>query len=301
MEKENIIINFLLYIHDVTTAVPSAEVNLFADDTCAFVISKDSSDLKQRLQVAADELSSWFDKWLLSINTEKSVIMLIKSPRASSVEVAISGKVLPQVSSHKHIGLVFNDQLTWSNHVDLVMSRVSSQLGLLHRLKGIWPKLAIRTIYLTCIRPKIEYASVAWSGLSVCDSDRLEKLQRRAARLITGLPCRSNTPRAILLARAGLTSLQKRRQGRRLLLAARCFNDVPAHMPASLPHWFELTKPVRARTLQNGAAFRLPRAKKSYLKNSPFFLSFSAWSSLSLYVVLTSYSEAKKFIKSEYS
>ena len=92
VEKENIIINFLLYINDVTTAVPSAEVNLFADDTSAFVISKDSSDLKQHLQVAADQLSSWFDKWLLSINIEKSVIMLIKSPRASSssVEVTIS-------------------------------------------------------------------------------------------------------------------------------------------------------------------------------------------------------------------
>ena len=122
--------------------------------------------------------------------------MVIKFPRTSlpPVTVNIYDTPLTQVSSHKHIGLVFNDKLTWSDHTDLVVHRVSSKLGLLRRLQHSWPSLALRTIYLTCIRPSIEYGVVAWGGLSKGDSDRLEKCQRRAARIITGLPCRSDTP-----------------------------------------------------------------------------------------------------------
>ena len=102
--------------------------------------------------------------------------MVIKSPRTSlpPVTVNIDDTPLTQVSSHKHIGLVFNDKLTWSDHTDLVVHRVPSKLGLLRRLQHSWPSLALRTIYLTCIRPSIEYGVVAWGGLSKGDSDRLE-------------------------------------------------------------------------------------------------------------------------------
>ena len=155
---------FLLYINDVAESVKSAEVNLFADDTSAYILEKkDPSTIVERLQVAANELSSWFSTWLLSINTDKSSVIFIKSPRTSlpPVTVNIYDTPLTQVSSHKHIGLVFNDKLTWSDHTDLVVHRVSSKLGLLRRLQHSWPSLALRTIYLTCIRPSIEYGVVA--------------------------------------------------------------------------------------------------------------------------------------------
>ena len=45
---------------------------------------------------------------------------------------------------------------------------------------------ARRSVYLTSVRPILEYAQLAWSGLSATDSRKLERLQRRAARLITG-------------------------------------------------------------------------------------------------------------------
>ena len=143
---------------------------------------------------------------------------------------------------------------------------------------------------------------MAWSGLTTTDCNRLEKLQRRAARLIAGLYVRHQTPNDVLLARAGVSSLQQRRQGQQLLFASQCFNDrIPAHLKEGLPHWFASSKSARAQSLRNCASFRLPRAKKNYLKSSPFYLSFSAWNALPPSVLSVSFSQVRQYIKSEYS
>lgn len=43
-------------------------------------------------------------------------------------------------------------------------------------------------MYITFVRPILEYASVVWDGCSQYDIDKLEKVQLYAARIITGLP-----------------------------------------------------------------------------------------------------------------
>ena len=52
----------------------------------------------------------------------------------------------------------------------------------------------MRKIYMTCIRPSLEYAAVARSALNAGGASRLESVQRHATRLISGLPRSSNTP-----------------------------------------------------------------------------------------------------------
>ena len=45
-------------------------------------------------------------------------------------------------------------------------------------------------MYVTFVRPILEYASVVWDGCSISDTEKLEKVQLRvyAARIVTGLP-----------------------------------------------------------------------------------------------------------------
>ena len=43
-------------------------------------------------------------------------------------------------------------------------------------------------MYVTFVRPLLEYVSVVWDGCSIFDSDKLEKVQLYAVRIVTGLP-----------------------------------------------------------------------------------------------------------------
>ena len=58
----------------------------------------------------------------------------------------------------------------------------------------------------------MEYASLVWAGLSKTEANRLEKCNRSAPRLIAKISIQADLPRRLLLARAGLESLEVRRK-----------------------------------------------------------------------------------------
>ena len=84
----------------------------------------------------------------------------------------------------------------------------------------------------------------------------------------------SSTPPNILLARAGLLPLARRREVEQAIFAFRFrHGSLPAHITDTLSHW--TSKFVRSSSLRSSMSFRLPRARKSCLKQSPLYLSLS--------------------------
>ena len=128
------------------------------------------------------------------------------------VYVSIYATPIMQVTMHKHLGLTLDCRLSWALHTSAVIFTASQKIGLLCRLHHHLPPLVIQSMSVTCIRPAIELASVAWSGVSTTDAEQLERAQRSAARLIAGAKVAGRLPRELLLARAGLDSLQQRHQ-----------------------------------------------------------------------------------------
>ena len=103
--------------------------NLFADDTSLYVANGDPTILATKLQQAVDNLSEWLDNWLLSVNIEKTALLIIrkKGMPAIHITVRICGDVIHQVNKHKHLGLILNSTLTWKDHVDYVFTTAARQ------------------------------------------------------------------------------------------------------------------------------------------------------------------------------
>ena len=71
-------------------------------------------------------------------------------------------------------------------------------------------------MYLTFIRPFLEYAVEVWDNCTLADSERLEKIQLEAARIVTGL-----TSYASILSiykETGWDKLSVRREKRKLII-----------------------------------------------------------------------------------
>ena len=164
--------------------------------------------------------------------------------------------------------------------MDSIITAAARRIGLLRHFRKRLPSLSIRHIYCISVRPALEYASAAWSGLSAADAARLELLQRHTAQLISNIPARSDTPHAIILPRAGLQSLDARRDVELAVLAYKFIHrQLPNHLLANFSHW--LDKPARSRSLRSSNSIRLPRPRRALLKSSPLYLSlFSLWNSL---------------------
>ena len=148
---------FIIYMNDIASLSVQDQAsftNLFADDTSLYVANGDPTMLATELQQAVDNLSEWFDNWLLNVNIEKTALLILrkKGMPAIPITVRICGDVIHQVNKHKHLGLILNSTLTWKDHVDYVCSKAAQRIGLLHRIRKRLSALAIRSVYLTSVR-----------------------------------------------------------------------------------------------------------------------------------------------------
>ena len=278
---------FSIYMNDIPSCASlGGSTNLFADDTSSFVADKSLSSLSIKLQGCVDTLSSWFDSWLLSVNTLKSAFMVLRSRRmpSSTLQLSVNGCAITQVSTHRHLGLVLNESLSWSDHVDFVVSKASTRIGFLRRLKHKTSPLVVRDLYMYCIRPILEYAHVAWAGLSVANDCQLEKCNRNAARLIASISPSAGLSHEVILARAGLSTLSSRRQVAQSLFVRRLLTGKqPYHIRAAAFAWLSSHRPANAHNMvlrDRDGRLRLPRPKKNCLKLSPFYSAFSVWNSM---------------------
>ena len=93
---------------------------------------------------------------------------------------------IAEVPNHKHLGLNISKDGTHHTHIDLITEKAYRRLNILRRFKFILDRKTLETIYLTYIRPLLEYADVFWDDNTTYLVDKIEKVQMEAARIVTG-------------------------------------------------------------------------------------------------------------------
>ena len=85
------------------------------------------------------------------------------------------------------MGVIVDALLRFHNHVDLVVGRTSSMINNLLRSTVCRGKEFMTTLWVSHVRPLIEYGSCVWNVGYLGDMRRLESLQRRWTREVDGL------------------------------------------------------------------------------------------------------------------
>ena len=88
------------------------------------------------------------------------------------------------VSSAKYLGVTISDHLSWSTHIDNITKSANQTLGFLKRNIRAHNKDLKSVAYKTMVRPQLEYASTVWSPHTDTDIQKVEAVQRRAARWV---------------------------------------------------------------------------------------------------------------------
>ena len=90
-----------------------------------------------------------------------------------------------EVTSHKHLGLVFSNDCTWHEHLDYIKTKAWVRIHIMRKLKFKLDRRSLQTIYFSFIRPVIEYSDVVWDNCTRYEANELEKIQIEAARIVT--------------------------------------------------------------------------------------------------------------------
>ena len=126
----------------------------------------------------------------------------------------------------------------------------------------------LNKIYTTFILPTLEYASEVWDGCTLADSERLEKVQFEAARIVTGLP--SYASRESLLFETGWELLKERRERKKLITFYKIHHNIA---PDFLVNIISPLKRENVRNLRNQndytlSNYRLESTRVSYIPST---------------------------------
>jgi hypothetical protein len=202
-------------VNDVTHNIES-DIHLFADDTSLMEIIDNYNVSYAKLNRDLVRLSLWAEKWMITFNAAKTVYIKISRNTFPAPEpiLKLNGVVIKETTNHKHLGLTFNKTLTWSDHIDNLVSKASKCVGLLQRICRDIPRECLEILYKSMIRPILEYGDIIFDGCPDTLVKRLENVQRQAA--LTCTSAYRHTKHVNLLAELGWPPLSLRRKHHRL-------------------------------------------------------------------------------------
>ena len=199
---------FLIYINDLLDDISSGG-KLFADDAKIFRKIKDIRD-RDILQEDLRKLQSWSSKWLLQFNEEKCKVMHISLRKTNPrFEYQMNDVPLTETAVEKDLGVYVSEDWQSSAHTAKAANKANQALGRIRRTLTSMNKTMFMKVYPSMVRSHLEYAAQAWSPRLRKDIVMLEKVQRRATKMIP--ECREMEYEQ-RLEYLGLTTLEERRR-----------------------------------------------------------------------------------------
>ena len=183
---------FLLYINDLPSVLdPSTACRLFADD-CLIYRSIHSISDQVALQNDLKSLYNWGITWGLKFNVSKCNIMHLDRKKVhSTLFYTLGGEVISSVNEAKYLGVLLSNNYgtrssQWRAHITEIGTKANQRLGFLRRnLRGC-PYRLRELGYISLVRASLEYCGAIWDTTIKDECDRLEMIQRRAARWARG-------------------------------------------------------------------------------------------------------------------
>ena len=118
-----------------------SRAKLFADGSNLFIISNNLSQLYDKANSDLSQLAQWVSLNKLHINYDKTTHMifspnkkvLMNESTTSDLKLYLNGNIIDRVTVVKYLGVLIDDKLDWTNHINSIINKLSSITGILAR------------------------------------------------------------------------------------------------------------------------------------------------------------------------
>lgn len=225
---------FILYINDIINSIKKCSVQLFADDTLLYFIGDNESDVVKVINEELEGVHHWLHNNSLKLNVGKTKLMILKgryssAPTYTHSGIVIENEVIEQVAEWKYLGVMIDENMTFSNHATYVGNKVAKTVNLLGRISknlSMWSK---SLIYKTIILPHFNFCSSILYMLNNTELSSLQRKQNQALRII--LNCNRYTSVKFLLEATSQLSVKQIVHYNTMLIIFKIRNNLyPEHL-----------------------------------------------------------------------
>ena len=180
---------FVIYVNDLPGETTN-DLQMFADDTKCYG-EVDSVEREIVLQQDLNSLDNWTVKWQMGYNLVKCKGMRLGS-RAAEKEYHLrcpdgSPHKLEMVKKEKDLGVIMDSGLNFEPQINNMVKIANSVLGTIKRTFSTLNRTTFTLLYKSLVRSHLEYGQEIWSPWRKSQMEKLEKVQRRATKLVASI------------------------------------------------------------------------------------------------------------------
>ena len=208
---------FLCFINDMYKASKLTAL-LFADDTACLASHNDIDELVNFCNTELQKLSNWFAANRISVNVKKCKFILFhnkgKKINTDNLKLSLninehdpatnlsnvkyldritSNSGNPDLRTYKYLGILLDENLSFTYHIDYLCKKLSRGLFYLKRIKSLVNEKDLKTIYFTVFHSHLLYCSTIVGCTSISNIKRICTLQKKAIRIITSSKYNAHT------------------------------------------------------------------------------------------------------------
>ena len=116
---------------------------------------------------------------------KRNVLTISRNKTPVKFNYCLHGHLLESVDKAKYLGVAISEDLEWESHINNICGKANKTLGFLRRNLNIGSTSDKEQVYKSLVRPSLEYACSVWDPHLKSDINKIEMVQRRAARYVT--------------------------------------------------------------------------------------------------------------------
>ena len=179
---------FIIFINDLPEVCNNlSKIFLFADDAKLYKCISDASDNEQ-LNKSCQKVFDWSEQWCMNLNVDKCKVLTIKKSKNDNFSYGFTKSndylALENVDNMKDLGVIIDCELNFDLHISEKVNKAFQMLGIIKRNFCDFDEVTFLLLYKTMVRSHLEYAGSVWNPYKASQIKSLEKVQKRATKLI---------------------------------------------------------------------------------------------------------------------
>ena len=176
---------FNIFINDIFYFITNSKLYNYADDNTLSHNHTDPNILKQTLEKESDILINWFNINQMQANPEKfQAISIGKKSHEIIKSFEINNTIINCEDSVKLLGIELDYLLNFDQQISNMCMKAARQLNVLQRISKFLNLECRLLAYKSFIRSNFNYCPVIWHYCSKTNTEKLEKLQFRALKIV---------------------------------------------------------------------------------------------------------------------
>ena len=267
---------FNIFIDDIDNETSQVDmIKKFADDTKGLKVVKNVQD-RDSLPNTLDNLARWAKDWGMKFNIPKCKIMHV-GLRNPSYKYRMEGIELQEVTEEKDIGILVHQSLRPSKHCKKAADMAGAVLKQITKNFHFRDRNIFKKLYVQYVRPHVEFASPVWSPWLEQDIQTLDKVQKKAVGMISGLKGENYIEKCKELK---LDTLRLRRDKQDLQEMFKIIKGTGSLNPEDLFRKPETRTGVATRSADDPHFLQIPKTKLEIRKNSFTVRIIDKWNAL---------------------